>query len=172
MPAKCWQAADTGATVSASCLQLSISCSVSNCICTTQTEHHDPLAASLIDSPFSVWWLISWLLSQGPAWKVHLFVGECIPARHTTEQGEKKAVRRPKQANIVKSCSIYSFVQDIVLKLVHKHSAPVELEQTTYHALAEARIAYEKAQIVQHQLKQAVADLKKVIPNDTDQHGM
>ena len=56
-----------------------------------------------------------------------------------------------------------------MLKLVQEHSAPVELEQTTYDALAGARIAYEKAQIVQHHLKQAVADLKEVVPNATDQ---
>ena len=56
-----------------------------------------------------------------------------------------------------------------MLKLVQEHTAPVELEQTTYDALAGARIAYEKAQIVQHHLKQAVADLKEVVPNATDQ---
>jgi hypothetical protein len=56
-------------------------------------------------------------------------------------------------------------MQDIVLKLVQGHKTPVELEQTTYHALAEANIACEKAQIIQNQLKEAIRDLQEVVPD-------
>lgn len=79
-----------------------------------------------------------------------------------------QGVRAPQHGHN-RNRNISRSVQDTVLKLVQEHSAPVELEQTTYHALARARIAYEKAQIVQHHLKQAVADLKEVVPNATDQ---
>lgn len=53
-------------------------------------------------------------------------------------------------------------VQEVLMKLVQEHKPSVEMEQTTYHALAEARLAADKAKFVQYRLKEAIESLQSI----------
>jgi hypothetical protein len=62
------------------------------------------------------------------------------------------------------------------MKLVQAHKPAVEMEQTTYHALAEAGMAAEKAKFVRYRLRAAIDALQSIpaasADDQAEQQGM